>query len=377
MEARILRTADAVDAIASEWDNLVLACPQAGPFLLAGWIATRMRTWPERRYAIVTGWRGARLVAGFAVVRDRRAGIVVAGSLGGVSEYYTDLLVAPGEAAAGAAVLDALRADGIDAVAYYGFPTGSALAEVAGRDLVYHKRSPILHAEMTEGYEEFLCRKLSAKSRSALRRKARHLHDLGRLEFERIVEPGHLLATMPELFRLHDARWDALPHGRDRSEFGNVSRRGFHVDSLERMAIDGYARMVVARVNSRAIAFSYWFAVGHSMFSYRLAFDPEGPHARFSPGLLTFLAACEMAADDGMRRIEFGRGLEEYKERLHDGRGWLYEGVGLAATSRGRIGVPALNTALRARRAAAALPQAHRAIAAIRELAGIVQRKSG
>ena len=102
------------------------------------------------------------------------------------------------------------------------------------------------------------------------------------------------------------------------------------------------------------------------MFSYRLAFDPQGAHARFSPGLLTFLDACEMAAEEGVRRIEFGRGLEEYKERLHDGRGWLYEGIGLTASNRGRLTVPALTMAIRARRAAAEMPFARRVSTALR-----------
>ncbi len=156
LEVRILRTADEVDAVASDWDALVLAGRRTRPFLLARWIATRMRSWPDGRYAVVTAWRDKRLVAGFAVSVDRRAGILVADTLGGRKEYCTDLLVAPGEEAAGAAVLEALLADGIDAVDYYGFADDSALAEIAGPDLVCHPRSHVLHAEMPEGYDEFL-----------------------------------------------------------------------------------------------------------------------------------------------------------------------------------------------------------------------------
>ncbi len=375
LETRILRTADELDAVAPQWDALALTGRRTGPPLLAGWLVTRMRTWPDRRYAIVTGWRGDRLVAGFAVVLERRASIVVADTLGGVNDYFTDLLFEPGDEAAGRAVLDALLADGVDAVAYYGFPDGSALAQIAGTDLIYHARSEVLSAEMPEGYEEFVQRQLSTKSRSTLRRKARHLNDLGGLEFERIREPDRLLEMIPELFRLHDARWDARSDT-DRSEFGDATRRGFHIASLERMATDGYARMVVARVDSQPIAFSYWFAIGDSMFSYRLAFDPDGPHARYSPGFLTFLDACEMAAGEGLHRIEFGRGLEEYKERLHDGRGWLYEGVGLASTNRGQLMVGALNTMFSARRVIADQPQARRAALAARDLAVRLTRKA-
>ena len=66
-DVRIVRTADELDAIAAAWDGLVLAGRRTGPFLLAGWIATRMRIEADRSYAIATAWRGDQLLAGFAV----------------------------------------------------------------------------------------------------------------------------------------------------------------------------------------------------------------------------------------------------------------------------------------------------------------------
>jgi CelD/BcsL family acetyltransferase involved in cellulose biosynthesis len=365
-EVRVLRRADELDAIAPAWDALVLAGRGVGPCMLAGWIATRMRFAPERHYAVLTAWRGDRLLAGFAIATARRSGLTVAEAIGGWDDYFSDLLFLPGEDEAARGVLRAVRSEPVDAVDYYGIRAGSMLAEIAGTSLVTHRRSHILHAEMPDGFDAFLKSKLSTKSRSGLRRKARHLDELGGLEFERIREPDRLRAMLPDLFRLHDARWDAIDDREDLSSFGDEARRGFEADALARLAADGYARMSVARVAGTPIAFSYWFAVGSSMFSYRLAFDPQGAHARFSPGLLTFLDACEMAAEEGMRRIEFGRGLEEYKERLHDGRGWLYEGLGLTASNRGRLAVPALTTAIRARRAAAEVPFARRVSTALR-----------
>ncbi len=358
---RVLRTADELDAIAAAWDALVVAGRRTGPFLLAGWIGTRMRMVANQPYAIATAWRGEHLVAGFAVAIGRRSRLVVAQAFGGIEDYFQDLLYLPGETAAAAAVLEAIRSEPIDAVDFYGFAAGSALEEIAGvadSPLVCHRQAPVLRAEMPEGFDAFLERKLSTKSRSTLRRKARHLNDLGGFSLERIQAPGDLMGALPDLFRLHDARWRGRPE--DRSPFGDERRRGFQVAALERLAADGYARMVVGRIGPQPVAFSYWFSVNGTMFSYRLAFDPHGPQARYSPGLLTFLEACRMAADEGVRTIEFGRGFEEYKQRLYDDQGWLYEGIGLAATPRGRVGVTALNTALGARRTLASLPYARR-----------------
>jgi CelD/BcsL family acetyltransferase involved in cellulose biosynthesis len=363
-DVRTLRNPQELDAIAPAWDGLVIAGRRTGPFLLAGWIATRMRAEPGRRYAIATAWRGDQLIAGFATVIGRRSGLAVAQAIGGLDDYFQDLLYLSGEEAAAGGVLDAVRSERIDAVDYYGFGADSALAEIAGPGLVCHPRSTVLQAEMPDGYDAFVARKLSSKSRNGLRRKARHLDELGGFSLQGIREPDELMATLPELFRLHDARW----HDRheDRSAFGDVRRRDFQYAALQRMAADGYARMVIARVGSEPIAFSYWFAVGDKMFSYRLAFDPQGPHARYSPGLLTFLEACRLAAEEGVRTVEFGRGVEEYKERLHDHRGSLYEGVGLPASLRGRAGVAALNAVHSARRAVDEQPWARRTAVRLR-----------
>jgi CelD/BcsL family acetyltransferase involved in cellulose biosynthesis len=359
-----VRTADELDAISTAWDGLVLGGRRTGPFLLAGWVATQMRVVANQPYAIATAWRGEQLLAGFAVAIGRRSRLIVAEAIGGIDDYFQDLLFVPGETAAAVAVVEAIRSEPVDAVDYYGFAGGSALAEIAGSALVCHRQAPVLHAEMPDGFDAFLERKLSPKSRSTLRRKARHLDDLGGFSLERVRAPDDLMAALPDLFRLHNARWRGRPE--DRSAFGDERRRGFQVAALERLAADGYARMVVGRVGSQPVAFSYWFSVGETMFSYRLAFDPHGPQARYSPGLLTFLEACRMAADEGVRRIEFGRGLEEYKQRLCDESGWLYEGIGLASTSRGRVGVAALNTALGARRAVGNLPFARRTVQGLR-----------
>ena len=88
------------------------------------------------------------------------------------------------------------------------------------------------------------------------------------------------------------------------------------------------------RLDGRAIAFHYCFALEGCMYVHRLAFDPA--LARFSPGLVNTLDAIEAAADEGLTRVEFLGGGERYKVELADGFEPLYHGFGLASGVRGR-----------------------------------------
>jgi CelD/BcsL family acetyltransferase involved in cellulose biosynthesis len=88
------------------------------------------------------------------------------------------------------------------------------------------------------------------------------------------------------------------------------------------------------KLDGRAIAFQYYLVFERRMFFYRLAFDPD--FARWSPGLLTTLAAIEAAAAEGVERVEFLGGDERYKQDLADANEPLYECIGFASSWRGR-----------------------------------------
>jgi CelD/BcsL family acetyltransferase involved in cellulose biosynthesis len=105
-------------------------------------------------------------------------------------------------------------------------------------------------------------------------------------------------------------------------------------------------RIVVLRLDGRAIAFHAYFVLAETMYVHRLAFDPE--LARFSPGLVNTLDALEAAGAEGVRRVEFLGGAERYKLELADRFEPLYEAVGLAR-GRGRAVARARVAAIRLR----------------------------
>jgi CelD/BcsL family acetyltransferase involved in cellulose biosynthesis len=125
---------------------------------------------------------------------------------------------------------------------------------------------------------------------------------------------------------LHALRWEGRPDG---SCFATAEGQRFHRDALRRLAAVDAARLTMLRLDGRAIAFHYWFALEGRMYVHRLAFDPA--LGRFSPGLVNTLDAIEAAAAEGLSRVEFLGGGERYKVELADSFAPLYQGY--AATS--------------------------------------------
>ena len=117
-------------------------------------------------------------------------------------------------------------------------------------------------------------------------------------------------------------------------------------------------QIVTLRLDGRPIAFAYNFALEGTMHCYRLAFDPE--LYRFSPGLVNRFDALEYAFADGATRIEFLGGLERYKVELTDRTEPLHEGLGLAESVAGKVGVSARLNGVRLRRLAKRSPAIRR-----------------
>ena len=157
-------------------------------------------------------------------------------------------------------------------------------------------------------------------------------------------ELPELEPALEEAFRLHALRWEGRPDG---SGFGTPVGMEFHRAALKRLAAIDVARIVTLRLDGRAIAFHYWFALEGCMYVHRLAFDPE--LARWSPGLVNTLDAIESAADEGMTRVEYLGGGERYKLELADGLSPLYHGFGLSSGVRGRAYAAAHVATIKAR----------------------------
>jgi len=224
-------------------------------------------------------------------------------------------------------------------------PKQSRLA-IASRDdctLLQRLEAPVL--DVSAGWEAVAAVRIQAKNRREYQRVRRRLADGGAVEVSVARTAAELVPALHEGFRVHALRWNGRFDG---SDFGTVEGRRFEEAALVRLAAADVPRIVSLKVDGRAIAFNYYFALEGRLIGHHTAFDPS--FARFSPGLLNMLDTIEVAAADGLTTIEFLGGAERFKTELADHSEPLYELCGLAGSPPGRAYVALRTASVRLRR---------------------------
>ena len=345
----------AFQPLQEQWDGLVRGMPRPSPFLLHAWLNEWWRHYGEgRRLQVEVAFRGPRLVGALPLCVTVRRGLGVAEFMGGHGSALGDLLLAEGEdESLGRALATRAFSGNHDLADLFGLPGNSRLAAAfpAGElRLLERVEAPIL--DLTDGWDDAYERITSARTRQLHRRRRRRLSDLGALEVSIARTPAELEPALREAFRLHDLRWAGRPDG---SEFTSPTGKRFHVAAALALARDDVSRIVLLKLDGKAIAFHYYLALCRRMYVHRLAFDPA--FERLSPGLLNTLDAIQAAASEGAIAVEFLGGAERYKRDLSNRVDPLYEGLGLARGIRGHVVVAsrlaAIHTRLRLKRSPA------------------------
>jgi CelD/BcsL family acetyltransferase involved in cellulose biosynthesis len=336
-----------VDTVSSEsdfaelgpvWDDLVQAMPRPSPFLLHSWLLEWYRHYGRGSdLAVHAAFRDGRLAAALPLVRTHWRGLRLSRFLGGQQSSLADLLLDPAEPETTGATLiaDARRAQ--DFAELFGLGAESRIARITGSDdlhLFPRADGPVL--DLTDEWESLYEAKVSAKRRSAYRRRLRQLEQRGKVEFGSARTPAELEAVLPDVFRLHRLRWAGLSDG---SGFATVSGVEFHRAALGDLAEQGYVRVSTMTFEGHPIAFALAFSLSGRLYCYRTAFDPS--FARYSPGLLTLHALLASASREGLQRVEFLGAADTFKVELADRFEPLHVGIGLAGSTRGRAVVAA------------------------------------
>jgi CelD/BcsL family acetyltransferase involved in cellulose biosynthesis len=326
----------AFSGLADPWDRLVRSTARPSPFLLHVWLAEWWRHYGEDgELAVQVARRDGRLVGVLPLCVREQRGLRVLSFLGG-DPALADLLLADGEEPATAAAL-AARAVEVphDFADFSGLPAGSRLVAALGPSavkVIERSEAPVL--DLSPGWDAVYESRVSAKQRGHHRRRRRQLAKLGRVELDVARSPDELEEALEDAFTVHSLRWDGRPDG---SGFATPDGKEFNRAVTRALAGLDVPRIVTLRIDGRAVAFHYYLALERRMYVHRIAFDPG--FGRFSPGVVNTLDAIETAASEGITRVEFLGGAERYKVELADHLEPLYQGLGLAATLRGRAAV--------------------------------------
>jgi CelD/BcsL family acetyltransferase involved in cellulose biosynthesis len=323
------------ERLGDEWDSLVRATAQPSPYILHGYLLARWRHYAGGGSVVILCVRreGA-LVAALPLVikRERMARVaeLLCGNFAGA-----DLPLARTEPLSTAEqLLSRARELRFDYLRLWGLAPGACIAaalEAGGETLMEEEQgAPALTIE--HSWERTYARSTTSKTRNLHRRRWRQLSEIGSLDVQLASSREELEPALDEARCLHRARW----HGRKDDSSGFATARGsqFQRDVVRLLAPTDTVRIALLRLNGRAIAFHYFFVLEGTMFVHRLAFDPEfGQH---SPGLLTTLRAIELAAAEGVTRVDFLRGDERYKLQLADEVQLLRGGLCLINSRQGR-----------------------------------------
>ncbi len=332
LELATLTRAEELEGLEDEWDALVRAMPRPTPFLLHAWLVPWLRHYGDgAELAIHVARRNGRLVAALPLIVRRRFGLRIARFVGGRQSALADLLLAPDEPFSTAGAIADRISSSADLVDLYGLPTESRLAQVGGSSLEVLPRveAPVL--DLDPDWETVYRSKTGSKKRNLHKRRRRQLAELGRLEVVVARSPDELGDALEDAFRLHELRWNGRPDG---SGFVTAQGIPFHREAVRALAKLDVPRIVLLRLDGRAIAFHYYLAFEGTMYVHRLAFDPA--YSRNSPGLVNTLDTIEAASDEGLKRVEFLGGGERYKVELADRFEPLGHALGLASGLRAR-----------------------------------------
>jgi CelD/BcsL family acetyltransferase involved in cellulose biosynthesis len=330
-----------------DWDRLVRAMHRPSPFLLHGWLREWWRHYGEgATLAVHVARRHGQLVGALPLCIQRRRGLRVLMFLCGRHSALADLLVAPGANGVAEAIARQAATTEHDYADFFGLPAGSRLLDVLGPSrlrVIERVESPVL--DIDGDWEDVYRAKMSSKKRSEDRRRTRNLAGLGTVELSVARTHDELEAALDDALELHLLRWQGRPDG---SEFASEEGRQFVRAALLALADLDVPRIVTKKVDGRPIAFKIFFGLEGRMYFYRSGFDTS--LARYSPGVLTTLAAIEVGAREGARRVEFLGGAERYKLELADRFDPMYEGFGLQTSLLGAAAVRTNLSVIRLRR---------------------------
>jgi len=307
----VLPDIDALRAHQAQWFALWRNVPRATPFQSPAWLLCWAEHYARGRTGAVAVKDGEELLALLPYFLWHDA-LWLAGT--GTSDYG-DALIAPRAARFAGALLGTLAAiaqdKGCDRIDLRQLRPNYGLLSAATprgwRDEVTPGESCMsmpLHGEAG----------LGAASKRWLHNAAyarRKLGCTGSWVLQRVPsdESSHAADV---LLCLHERRWNA--RGEAHGLFADTLLRDFVHDVIPRLGCAGLLRMHALKLDHRPLAVTFAMHAPGATCIYLTGFDPAA--SRYSPGLLSMVAAISAAAAEGDHAVHLLRGRERYKYHL-------------------------------------------------------------
>jgi CelD/BcsL family acetyltransferase involved in cellulose biosynthesis len=309
LTTEVVESAGELAALEAEWWDLWQRCPIATPFQSPAWLIPWWQHFhPGELFTVAVRESGRLMGLACSYIEHGALGRRILPLGISVSDYLDILLDPQVEAVAGEALVariagEASRWDSweLEELA----PGATAL------------RLPLWRGAEDQVSGQSACPVLPIPAEDPLgavpagnRRKLRHAHNrAGRRACEIVTVQGEeWRAFLPELFRLHAARWQSRG---EQGVLAGEAVQSFHHGATGRLAAAGLLRLYGLRIDGVLAGAYYGFGHGDRAYYYLGGFDPAFSFE--SPGMMLVGHAIQEAGRKGAREFHFLRGQEAYK----------------------------------------------------------------
>ena len=289
----------------THWIKLFAQCPSATVFQSWLWLTAWQETFRSGNLWLVTAWEQSKLVAAAALHLDRNGTLKF---LGDGHVDYGQFLVANDNANYINALVEYIFSvtDKWKHAEFNCIPSESALARALQRKGAWQRQkipSPrvLFEARSAE----------SLLSKNSLKRHAKKLSALGRVEVGHFQSGKEILPYMDAFFRQHQERWALTSTP---SLFSNPANREFYRALVSKASPEGPVCFTVILLDGKPAAMHLGFISQHHLIWYKPTYDPR--LSSVGPGEVLIAELIKRARDKQLHGIDFTRGGEDFKLRF-------------------------------------------------------------
>jgi CelD/BcsL family acetyltransferase involved in cellulose biosynthesis len=309
LSVRLVDNVSELGSLTGEWNDLYERCPDATPFQRPEWLVAWIEIFCPRHWFAITIRDGSRLIGlALLLVYHRDGKNILAFAGGGVSDYL-GILCEPGrEAEVVETMIEFVVAEGYwDVLELTDVAAESALLKLRVFERQIREHDSVSVLPLPEVKEELLGM-FSKRQRANLRNAASRMQRSGGGRIESAT--SEILAEyLDDLFRLHTTRW---AYSGQPGVLGDESTRAFHERCAPALLSKGILKIHRLKLGEQTIAVVYSLWERGAVFCYMQGFDPA--YAKLSPGTQIMFAVIEEAQTQGIRKFDFLRGQEAYKQ---------------------------------------------------------------
>jgi CelD/BcsL family acetyltransferase involved in cellulose biosynthesis len=298
---------DEIKALAPEWLHLYPRSEGATPFQRPEWLLAWIEAFAPRKLFVVELRDDQRLV-GLALLliypRDEQRVLAFAG--GGVSDYLGMLSESFREADLLQAIVTSIEAEW-DLLELTDLHADSEIVKLPSLQSYVCEHDSCAVLDLPETENELL-HLFSKRQRANLRNARSRLERAGDGQFEAATQEN-LSEFLDDLFRLHTTRWSQAG---EPGVLHDERVQLFHKKCAPALHAEGILKLHRMRVNGRTAGILYSLWEGDTVYCYLQGYDPA--YAELSPGTQLIFVAMKEAVECGIRKFDFLRGQEAYKQ---------------------------------------------------------------